>query len=95
MKRLHACPARCVLTHALLILTLIGMGGCSSVGDGSVGTPAEDPPTEDIGNTDTDADTEEEVERLYAWLDGVYAHMASRGVAPTTIAQALAAANAG
>ena len=38
---------------------------------------------------------QEEVERLYAWLDGVYAHMASRGVAPTTIAQALAAANAG
>ncbi len=46
------------------------------------------------GNTPYTA-TEEEVARLYARLDGVYAHMASRGVAPTTIAQALAAANAG
>ena len=56
MKRLHACPARCVMTHALLILTLILMGGCSSVGDGAGGTTAEEIPTENTSETDTEAE---------------------------------------
>ncbi len=45
------------MTHALLILTLIFMGGCSSVGDGAAGIPAEETQTEET--THTNADTED------------------------------------
>ena len=56
MKRLHAYAAKCVYTHALLILTLVWMVGCSSAGTGPVGDVVED-----TAATETTEETTEEV----------------------------------